>query len=728
MATKNSLFVNVGIFVGILLVSGGLTFATLYYFADDPYARFGIIATIIIVSIVGFYLSQCPGVFEPFVGAPTKNMGSVCTNGVYTPNTMPGAVSNDSTRPPASYKDIAALLDAMKIYNNLYEMFLLHVAKNSEYTLLHTKSIAYAIKLQAQIDTGKIVDKAETIRIELNKYNRAIKSIRNNESSYKSENHERAKSVTVNMISADGPVTLYDLTYAVERARHEKKRIDDIRSESPDFKQRSFILEKVQLDLEEIHNKIIRKDIDESQIPICKKELQKFLMNVEDPTSKIEPIPGLQPALVCDKERDYILKKDTTPEIEGFVGNQEALSDMEAQAYADSLSNNQNKKALKLEINEIQAYVGDDALFTPSNKLDRFAEFVPEGATEKGVEAAEAEGFTNYKDVCADNSSNKSSGSSGSSGSNGSNKSKMEAREYNKNVKKAQAFMKDLSWDVNIGVGYDPNVTIQRKISERLQHIMNDIESGTLDRIKMRAKMTELEILKQQLETINRRNLTAASGTVDLVDKNTDLGDADTSDNLLLTDKTMPKNLNYTKKYAPGDENSPVRQEILTTIESPLASNDYLIRPGYQMTDEEIARRGSRATFDETKVGGADYKKNVKFLCQQIKAAGLGDPSEFGCIANQQSDVGPDYSWKGNYKMVCSRLGNTWGSWYPEMFGCPKQDVSHTQMPKINRDCTFSSITPPQEKPSAPCVIKESSSTDIIVTDTNSNEPTSCDA
>jgi polyhydroxyalkanoate synthesis regulator phasin len=307
----------------------------------------------------------------------------------------------------------------------------------------------------------------------------------------------------------------------------------------------------------------------------------------------------------------------------------------------------------------------------------------------------------------------------------------MEAREYNKNVKKARSFMKDLSWDVNIGVGYDPNVTIQRKISERLRHIINDIESGTLDRIKMRAKMTELEILKQQLETFNRRNLTAANGAVDLVDKNTDLGDADTTDNLLLTDKTMPKNLKYVKKYAPGDENSPVRQEILTNIESPLASNDYLIRPGYQMTDEEIARRGSRATFDETKVGGADYKKNVKFLCHQIKAAGLGDPSEFGCIANQESEVGPDYSWKGNYKMVCSRLGNTWGSWYPEMFGCPKQDVSHTQMPKINRDCTASSILPPQQKPPAPCVIKESSSDKIVInqnSNDNSNEPTSCNA
>ena len=144
-----------------------------------------------------------------------------------------------------------------------------------------------------------------------------------------------------------------------------------------------------------------------------------------------------------------------------------------------------------------------------------------------------------------------------------------------------------------------------------------------------------------------------------------------------------------------------VNQKILTSIEKPLASNDYKIRPGYEMSTDEIAKRGSRATFDPTNVGGPNYKKNVKFLCSQIKASGLGDPKEFGCIANQETDVGPEYSWKGNYKMVCSRLGNTWGEWYPEMFGCPKPEVSHSQRPKINADCSASK-PPPLEHPPKP--------------------------
>ena len=102
-------------------------------------------------------------------------------------------------------------------------------------------------------------------------------------------------------------------------------------------------------------------------------------------------------------------------------------------------------------------------------------------------------------------------------------------------------------------------------------------------------------------------------------------------------------------------------------------SRDVMIRPGYPVTDEMIARRGSSSTFDEAAVGGYDYKTRVQELCKQIKQANLGEGKDFGCISNP-SAVSHDYSWKGNYLTVCNRLGDTWGGWYPEMFGCPKYD------------------------------------------------------
>jgi len=97
---------------------------------------------------------------------------------------------------------------------------------------------------------------------------------------------------------------------------------------------------------------------------------------------------------------------------------------------------------------------------------------------------------------------------------------------------------------------------------------------------------------------------------------------------------------------------------------------DSNIRPGFAMNDDTIARRASASAFDPSKVGGADYKQRAQDLCAQVGKAGLAPPGNFGCI-DKPDEVSPDYSWKGNYNMVCNRLGDTWGGWYPEMVGCP---------------------------------------------------------
>jgi hypothetical protein len=102
-------------------------------------------------------------------------------------------------------------------------------------------------------------------------------------------------------------------------------------------------------------------------------------------------------------------------------------------------------------------------------------------------------------------------------------------------------------------------------------------------------------------------------------------------------------------------------------------SSDTQIRPGFNMDDATIQRRASSSAYDPAAVGGPDYKKRAQELCRQVQSAQLGEPSDFGCIANPD-EVSSSYSWEGNYKMVCNRLGDTWGGWYPEMFGCPKYD------------------------------------------------------
>jgi hypothetical protein len=102
-------------------------------------------------------------------------------------------------------------------------------------------------------------------------------------------------------------------------------------------------------------------------------------------------------------------------------------------------------------------------------------------------------------------------------------------------------------------------------------------------------------------------------------------------------------------------------------------SPDIYVRPGVLMTDETISHRASAGSFDGSVVGGPDWKKRSLDLCKQVQSASLGDPANFGCIKNP-TEVGPDYSWKGNYTMVCNRIGDTWGGWYPAMLGCPAYD------------------------------------------------------
>jgi hypothetical protein len=88
------------------------------------------------------------------------------------------------------------------------------------------------------------------------------------------------------------------------------------------------------------------------------------------------------------------------------------------------------------------------------------------------------------------------------------------------------------------------------------------------------------------------------------------------------------------------------------------------------MTDEQIRRRGSAAAFNGQAVGGPDYQQRSTELCRQIRQAGIGEPADFGCIENP-AEVSANYSWKGNYEMVCNRISDTWGRGYPAQFGCP---------------------------------------------------------
>ena len=232
---------------------------------------------------------------EGFAGqieAPGKKMASIPqpVGNSAIPKSMPGATTTDPSASPATYKDVAALIDTIKTYNATYEKFFPFLLSQEDYTDLHKQSLAYGEKLQLQIDTGKYVDTQVFVNSERKKYEMAIRNINNNQPLTRSDK----PNLLVKGFST--PVLVSDLQNAIFRAKQEQKRVDNLRSEAPEFKQRSRILEKIQVDLQQLVNKITRGSMKESEITVSREELASFLTEVENPISKIKPLPRLKPA------------------------------------------------------------------------------------------------------------------------------------------------------------------------------------------------------------------------------------------------------------------------------------------------------------------------------------------------------------------------------------------------------------------------------------------------
>lgn len=75
------------------------------------------------------------------------------------------------------------------------------------------------------------------------------------------------------------------------------------------------------------------------------------------------------------------------------------------------------------------------------------------------------------------------------------------------------------------------------------------------------------------------------------------------------------------------------------------------------------------ANFNDTSAGGFDWKKLSDSIARNVGNMGL-NTEDFG-IMNDTSSVGPNFSWRGYTKMVCSRLATHSDPAVPEQCGCP---------------------------------------------------------
>ena len=230
------------------------------------------------------------------------------------------------------------------------------------------------------------------------------------------------------------------------------------------------------------------------------------------------------------------------------------------------------------------------------------------------------------------------------------------------NVQKLMESAKDLKWSIEASVMYDPTVAQREKLIARLASVEKQLQ-----RITVKGSEVSKDVIAKIQTEIAALTAALAKSTVGPYAGIT--GDIRPE---LPTSTRIPSSSLGSNVYKPSNED--VKKACDGANVGTGISPDVYSRPGMLLSDEAIKRRASGSQpIGADNVGGLDYKQRAIDLCNQIKSSGLGDPKDFGCVADP-SQVGASYSWKGNHKMVCSRLGNTWGGFYPEMMGCGKYD------------------------------------------------------
>lgn len=218
-------------------------------------------------------------------------------------------------------------------------------------------------------------------------------------------------------------------------------------------------------------------------------------------------------------------------------------------------------------------------------------------------------------------------------------------------------YLSNLKWSMKIKIHNDPGIAYRERTMDRIKELEQRIAAYAYNDIPIPNVLQYA--FKRELETLS----------------NSITDDYYASDEMpnSYSENPVQTNIWSDNTRMPRDERINALTDYNPFSEKDASNSDAIYRPGFVMTDETIKRRGSASVFDDSIVGGSDYKQRSTDLCRQIKSAQLGEPATFGCIENQ-NEVSASYSWKGNFDMICNRLGDTWGGWYPEMFGCSKYD------------------------------------------------------
>jgi len=124
--------------------------------------------------------------------------------------------------------------------------------------------------------------------------------------------------------------------------------------------------------------------------------------------------------------------------------------------------------------------------------------------------------------------------------------------------------------------------------------------------------------------------------------------------------------------------------EVAKEVAKATQSLGQIAQVGYELIGEDNHIKEPRGEFEDiisqieldgfadaksSAPGVFNWKERSQAICKAIAKFGL-DPTDFGCL-DPGAQVGPDYSWRGNARMVCSRAQTISDPGIPEQIGCP---------------------------------------------------------
>lgn len=125
----------------------------------------------------------------------------------------------------------------------------------------------------------------------------------------------------------------------------------------------------------------------------------------------------------------------------------------------------------------------------------------------------------------------------------------------------------------------------------------------------------------------------------------------------------------YSRFPSITSQNSNEENDVMTRGGNGTAGPNITLSEPFASPDNSWFSFGYDVKTTPAEIDMFDYKHRLKHTCDAIRSGQLGKAEiDFGCPG---SDVSKDFDYEGRYKMVCERLGYTWGAGYQQMLGCP---------------------------------------------------------